>query len=191
MEKVNFKGERFLTIDHQLLRTLEGIEARIRSQFEIPGKHYKVEELLKHSGSKFFKLWDEQEFPPYQKETEMEYRGIYVFANEKDNGWVYQYVGISRGIRQRFQWHVTGTIINHATWAWLMVEGKDELKQEKILDPQAYKQKVKALLKAKQAEIIHPCKFTFVPINSDMLMHLAEVYCANHLSTHWNTFRTH
>ncbi len=189
MKAVNFKNEDFLTFDDQLLKDLKKIEDKIRLQFQTPGKHYPVAELLAHSGAKFFKMWDEQNFPTYPKEPEKktgkEYKGIYVFASEIDGQLHYEYVGISRGIRQRFQWHAMGTINNHATWAWLM------LKQEKKVDSKTDKKLVKELLGKKQQEMIHHCRFTFVPIESDMMLHLAEIYCANHLQTHWNSFRTH
>lgn len=201
MNAVNFKDEKFLTFDDQLLKDLKDIEDRIRLQFQTPGKHYPVAELLQHSGNKFFNLWNEKEFPTYMKKTEKkeakEYRGIYVFASERDGRLHYDYVGISRGVKQRFQWHATGTIINHATWAWLMVAEKEQLKADRKANKdnkeglKAHKQKVKELLKARQADVIHRCKFTFVHVESDMMLHLAEIYCASHLQTHWNSFRTH
>ncbi len=201
MNAANFKDEKFLTFDEKLLKDLKEIEDKIRLQFQTQGKHYPVAELLAHAGNKFFNLWNDKEFPTYEKETPKkrtrEYRGLYVFATERNGVLEYDYVGISRGIRQRFQWHATGSIINHATWAWLMLAEKERLKAEKKANKgnkeglKAHNQKVKDLLKAKQAEVIHTCKFTFVHIESDMMLHLAEIYCANHLKTHWNSFRTH
>jgi hypothetical protein len=55
----------------------------------------------------------------------------------------------------------------------------------------ADKPKIKQALNAKHIEAIHPCVFTFVTIPDNMPMHLAEVYCANQLQCHWNSFRTH
>lgn len=189
LKKVNYKEEEFLTFDGQLMVKLKAIEDKIRGQFQTPGKHYTVAELLDHSGSKFFKLWDEKEFPAYQKVTKKkevkEYRGLYVFATYRDGRLDFDYVGISRGIRQRFQWHVAGTIRNHATWAWLM------LKHENKVGPNPDAETIKESLSAKQKEFIHHCLFTFVPIESDMMLHLAEIYCANQLRARWNSFRTH
>lgn len=194
MKTENYKQEKYLTIDQNLLNELEDVVLKIREQMKTPGMHYPVAELMKYSRKEFFKMWDEQVFKsytkqPYQKDLGKkevdEYRGIYVFATEKDGDLHYEYVGISRGIRQRFKWHVSGTIKNHATWAWMM------LKHEKKADSMTSNEEIKKCLKAKQEEIIHDCLFTFVPIASDMMLHLAEIYCANHLRTHWNSFRTH
>jgi len=38
---------------------------------------------------------------------------------------------------------------------------------------------------------IHPLKYTFCPIDDNMFLHIAEVYCVNKLKAHWNSFETH
>lgn len=42
-----------------------------------------------------------------------------------------------------------------------------------------------------QKNYIYPCRFTFVLIPDNMLMHIAEVYCVNKLKAEWNSFETH
>lgn len=189
----NYANEIFLPVDDQLWQALEGITARLRSQLETPDKHYPVQELLGLSTDDFLNKWDKGEFPSYKKVTPAktvdEYQGIYLFSLKVHDGWAHQYTGISRGIWQRFKWHASRTIINHATWAWLMIRNPLNETEKQAL--KADKPNIKQALKAKQAEAIYPCVFTFVPICDNMLMHLAEVYCANQLHCHWNSFRTH
>jgi hypothetical protein len=187
MKTENYRQEKYLTIDQNLLNELQVVELKIREQMKTPGMHYPVAELLLHPGKAFFKMWDAQVFKTYTKGEDKkkvdEYRGIYVFATKKDGDLHYDYVGISRGIRQRFQWHVSGTIKNHATWAWMM------LKEDGKVNSKTSKEEIKKCLKTQQEDVINHCLFTFVPIETDMMLHLAEIYCANHLRTHWNSFR--
>jgi len=42
-----------------------------------------------------------------------------------------------------------------------------------------------------QKEHIHPLRFTFLPIEDNMLLHMAEAYCVNKLKVKWNSFETH
>ena len=58
-------------------------------------------------------------------------------------------------------------------------------------NPQLSKEERQALIPELQNTLIKNCRFTFVTEDSNMLMHLAEVYCANKLKSYWNSFETH
>jgi len=115
-------------------------------------------------------------------DSKNEFKGLYAFANVKNGVVDFQYIGISQTIRRRFNAHVRRTTRPEASWAYLMIK-KDF--------PNLNKEERELKIPEYQKKIIYPQNFTFVLIDDNMLMHIAEVFCVNNLKSYWNSFETH
>lgn len=62
---------------------------------------------------------------------------------------------------------------------------------KKIYKLEKHKEKAAKIIPIVQKKYIFLCRFTFVLIPDNMLMHIAEVYCVNKLKAKWNSFETH
>jgi GIY-YIG catalytic domain len=159
---------------------LDGICETLITNFRTRDKSYFVKDILQ--AKSFNSLWD---VPPNNfdnKHSKNEYKGIYAFASVEKNEVDFLYIGISQTIKRRFGKHTTRNRKNEASWAYLMI--KHDFSDLSIPDRQLK-------IPEYQQKIIYPVKFTFCLVNDNMLMHIAEVYCANKLKAEWNTFETH
>ena len=120
--------------------------------------------------------------PNGNKFSKNEYKGIYAFAEYSNGKTRVLYVGISQTMRRRFFKHTKEKGKEGATWAYAML---------KWHHPQLSKEDRILMIPEIQNSLIKNCRFTFIPIESNMMIHLAEVYCANKLRAHWNSFETH
>ena len=176
----NYKGEKFFETS-KLISYLDEISAQLVANFKSDINSHFVNHIL--DTNSFNSLWNDCPNNLENKHSKNEYKGIYAFANVDRNGQVdILYIGISQTIRRRFYKHTTRDRKNEASWAYLMI--KHQHPELSILDRQLK-------IREYQEKIMYPIKFTFILINDNMLMHIAEVYCANKLKAEWNTFETH
>lgn len=175
----NYKGESYFehsTLFDYLNNLCEILEANMLSH----ENSYLVKDLL--AAPDFNKRWQVTPNNPNNPRSKNEYKGIYAFASVMDAKVNFMYVGISQTIRRRFYKHTLRNRKNEASWAYLMA--KHHHPDLSISDRQLK-------IPDYQRQNIHPIRFSFCLIDDNMLMHIAEVYCANRLRSHWNTFETH
>ncbi|MBH8571184.1 hypothetical protein [Hymenobacter negativus] len=143
-------------------------------------KSYTVEEIIK--AKSFNKLWEHAPNTPDKKNSKNEFKGLYAFALVDKSGIDFMYVGISQRTRDRFSDHTKRKKRNYASWAYSMIKSSF---------PDLSKKEWEEKIPTYQKEHIYPLRFTFCPIDDNMLLHLAEVYSANKLKAKWNSFETH
>lgn len=182
MRNENYNKEPYLDFSKDLFDRLDGICAALVLHFKTPGKSYPVSELISKA-STFNTLWEYRPNSPGKKNALTEFKGLYAFARVEGEEVDFSYIGISRRIKARFSQHVNPNgRKNTATWAYLMAShdfsGPDKAARETKI-PEF------------QKSHIHPLRYTFYPIEDNMLLHLAEIYCVNKLRSNWNSFRTH
>ena len=182
MEKEkNYKDEKYFNTTINLLAELDKIAETLVQNFKTEGKSYPVQEILE--AKSFEKLWQVQPNNHTNRNAKKEYRGVYAFATVDKDNINFEYIGISQTTKRRFKSHTKRTTSGESSWAYLMIKHENpnlttrELRTEKI--------------KEYQQKRIHPLRFTFCPVDDNMLLHIAEVYCVNKLKSHWNSFETH
>lgn len=174
LEVRNFKKEPFIQIDHTLFLKLEEISKQLSNAILDENKRILISKYYETKRNSFHLHW--KDLVPNNitnKHAKNEFKGLYAFALIIDNVVNWQYIGISQTIKRRFRGHTILKNKNSATWAYIMSERKEEI----IGDIQKSK--------------VFPCYFTFIQIDDNMLLHMAEVYCVNRLRAYWNTFETH
>lgn len=180
MTKKNYKGEKFFDTSSKLLADLDTICQTLTNNLKTKGQSYIAADIL--NAKSFNSLWQVEPNKHDNKYSTNEFKGVYAFASVDKNKIEFQYIGISQTTRRRFSAHTKRTTRQEASWAYLMV------KQDfPSLTPQQREKKIPEY----QKKFIHPLKFTFCPVDDNMLLHIAEVYCVNKLKAYWNTFETH
>ncbi|MBX2960261.1 MAG: GIY-YIG nuclease family protein [Flavobacteriales bacterium] len=175
----NYNNEPFISTDLNLLKELDSISEKLHKNMITEGKSFIVKDIL--DKKKFNSFWD---FEPHDenKYTKKEYKGIYAFASVTNGIVNFKYIGISQTIKRRFNAHTKRTTRQEASWAYLMI--KKDLVEKTLKERESY-------IPIYQKEKIYPLRFTFFPIEDNMLLHIAEVYCVNKLHSYWNSFETH
>lgn len=181
---MNYKEEPFLEINNDLQLRLDEIAERIKTQLITPGEYLVFNDHSKFGRKEFKNFWKHVSINNENgnKYSKNEYKGIYAFGEVVNGDLRVLYIGISKTIRRRFFGHSTMKEKNAATWAYTILKHQN---------PQLSKEERQALIPELQNSLIKNCRFTFVKEDSNMLMHLAEVYCANKLKSYWNSFETH
>jgi hypothetical protein len=180
MEIVNYKGEKYFETYAKLLSDLDKICETLINNLKTKGKSYTVQEII--NAKSFNELWQETPNKHDNKYSKKEFKGVYAFATVEGNKIDFKYIGISQTTRRRFSAHTRRTTRQEATWAYIMIK-----KDFPNLD---LKQREKKITEY-QKKIIYPFRFTFCPVDDNMLLHIAEVYCVNKLKAYWNSFETH
>jgi hypothetical protein len=180
MRENNYKGEMYLDTSHTLLIKLDAICETLIHNLKTNGKSYIVEEIIKNKS--FNKLWEHAPNTPDKKNSKKEFKALYAFATCDNDKIDFMYMGISQRTRGRFSDHTKRNKSKDASWAYLMIKHNYPLltrvqRENKISEY--------------QKKSIHHLRFTFYPIDDNMLLHLAEVYCVNKLKAFWNSFETH
>ncbi len=171
--KTNYKGEVFLATGPKLLTQLEAIASELESNMKHPKSRFKVSEILSIRTNSFQKFWpDIAPLNPDHKHSKKEYKGLYAFARIEKGKVLWQYIGISQTIKRRFKGHTIRRTKNSASWAYLIRKSEEQIPTV-------------------QKRYIHPCYFTFVQVEDNMLLHMAEVYCVNKFRSEYNSFETH
>mgnify|MGYP001451814998 CR=1 FL=1 len=184
MFKINYKQEEFLSLNGKMINDLNKLASELKRNLRDPKKSFIVSELI--AIRNFNKAWSNIKPNNISNSySKNEFKGIYAFAINKGSFNVC-YIGISRTIRRRFYDHANGLSENRSSWVFLMA--KQKMKDKYVL---LTKREKKELFKKIQKDKVHSCKFTFVTINDNMFMHLAEVYCVNILHSFYNSFETH
>ena len=180
MTKENYKGEKYFDTSSKLLTELDTICDTLVKNLKTKGKSYTAEEIV--NADSFNKLWQETPNKHDNKYSKNEFKGVYAFATVDKGKIDFKYIGISQTTRRRFGAHTKRTTRPEASWAYLMIKHdypKLTLEQREKKIPEY------------QKKIIYPLRFTFCPVDDNMLLHIAEVYCVNKLKAHWNSFETH
>jgi hypothetical protein len=176
----NYKGEKYFTCSPKLLKDLNAISKNLVENLRAKGKSYQVKEII--NSKSFNELWNVIPKKSDNKHSRNEYKGIYAFAVVGKSKIDFKYVGISQTIRRRFTGHTKRKTRQAATWAYMMIK--------KDFPELSIKQRERKI-SAYQKTIIYPLQFTFYPIDDNMMLHIAEVYCVNKLKAFWNSFETH
>lgn len=179
MITTNYKGEKFHLDGMKLFKELDSICQSLKDNFKKSGKFHSVKSIM---DSSFNELWDLKPNNEDNKWSKNEFKGIYAFVQIKNGKVEFKYIGISQRIRNRFWEHTKRKRKSDASWAYLM---------SKEFNPGFSKLVAENKIPFYQKKHIHPLYFTFVPIDDNMLLHIAEVYCVNKLRSYWNTFETH
>jgi hypothetical protein len=182
---MNFKSEKFLRLNNtQLFNQLEDIALKLKSQLSTPGNFIVYDKQPKLAIKKFNEYFPHvtPNNPEGNKYSQNEYRWIYAFGHKKNGSIEILYVGISQTMKRRFFQHTRWKQHSTATWAYLVASHRN---------PSESKNARKEIIPEIQTEIMRCARYTFVQLDCNMLMQLAEVYTANKLKAFWNTFKTH
>jgi len=113
-----------------------------------------------------------------------EFKGLYVFGEEKNNGVEPVYIGISRRtVYRRLRQHGWGTKHNECSLAYLMARFDDKELMRATVDNDLH-------LVPKKA-IIQSYKVALFSVENDYDLYFLEVALAGKFKTFWNSFRTH
>lgn len=118
-----------------------------------------------------------------------EIKGLYVFADVKNDGIQVMNVGISQTIIRRFYQHTCGKMHNQSTLAFYMAMHKHEQNGLKHIGKREEFPYSDYWLECVSA--IRNFRFAIVPIENNFQLYMAEVFAACHYRSHWNTFETH
>lgn len=175
----NYKEEKYFDTSVKLLNELDVICQILIDNLKNNERSYIAEDIV---NAKFNDLWPYKPNKYDNKYSKKEFKGVYAFAVVDKNKINFKYIGISQTIRRRFSAHTKRTTRQEASWAYLMIKHdfpKLTLQQREKKIPEY------------QKKFIYPLKFTFCPVDDNMLLHIAEVYCVNKLKAYWNSFETH
>jgi len=171
--RLNYKGESFLATGPKLINQLEEIALELQGNMKNLRCRFKASEILSIRTNSFKKFWpDIVPLNPDHKHSKNEYKGLYAFAQIENGRISWQYIGISQTIKRRFKGHTIRKTKNAASWAYLIRKSEKQIP-------------------GVQKKYIHPCYFTFVQVEDNMLLHMAEVYCVNKFRSKYNSFQTH
>lgn len=115
-----------------------------------------------------------------------EFKGLYIFGEEKDGRVVPVYVGISRAVFRRLRQHAWGKNHNECSLAYLKT--RDNWKKEGNLINRATITN-KDMDTAKT--VIQNYKVVLWSVPEDYDLYFLEVVLAGKFKTKWNSFRTH
>jgi len=180
MRKGNYKGEKYFDTSFKLLTKLDAICDTLIENIKIKGKNYTIEMII--NAKSFNDLWQVTPNKHDNKYSKKEFKGVYAFATVDKTKTDFKYIGISQTIKRRFFHHTKRITRQEASWAYLMVK-RDF--------PNLTLQQREKKIPEYQKKFIHPLKFTFCPVDDNMILHIAEVYCVNKLKAYWNSFETH
>lgn len=181
---MNYKGETYLKFDISFQERLNEIADQLADQLITPGKHIVYNEHPKLGVKEFNNFWNEIPVnnPDGNKYSKNDWKGVYAFGEYTNNNLNVLYIGISQTIRRRYFKHTKEKNREAATWAYTILRHQNrDLPKEEVI----------RMIPNIQNSLIKNCRFTFIKEDDNMLMHLAEVYCANKLKAYWNSFETH
>lgn len=115
-----------------------------------------------------------------------EFKGLYIFGEEKDGRVIPVYVGISRTVFRRLRQHAWGKNHNECTLAYLKT--RDKWKKEGKLTERATITN-EDMTPAKT--VIQNYKVVLWSVPEDYDLYFLEVVLAGKFKTKWNSFRTH
>jgi hypothetical protein len=183
MRSTNYNEEAYFTCDGNLIKQLDGYCDELESRMN--NSRFLVSDMLNHKKSIFQNCWSDLVFnaPIGKQEKKNEIMGLYAFATKKGDKLDWKYIGISRTMMMRFSHHTKSNHKSSATWAYQLAK--------KYVEKEELSKAIQIHIKKYQEEIIHPCYFTFIQIDDNMLLHIAEVYAVNKFQAEWNSFKTH
>lgn len=123
---------------------------------------------------------------PNNAENPNEFKGLYIFGEEKEGIVIPVYIGISRTVFRRLRQHAWGKKHNECTLAYLKTREKWLSEGKKIGRATISNED---MLPAKS--IIQNYKVVLWPVPHDYDLYFLEVVLAGKFKTKWNSFRTH
>ncbi|SDI01622.1 hypothetical protein SAMN04488062_12026 [Flavobacterium omnivorum] len=122
----------------------------------------------------------------YTANESNEFKGLYIFGEEKDGRVIPVYVGISRTVFRRLRQHAWGKNHNECTLAYLKTRDKWK-KEGKITDRASITNEDMTPAK----KVIQNYKVVLHSVPKDYDLYFLEVVLAGKFKTKWNSFRTH
>ncbi|MBS1552233.1 MAG: hypothetical protein JST15_09230 [Bacteroidetes bacterium] len=186
MHKKNYKEEEFLKTNIHLLNKLNKLSLELKHNLTNDGKFQFVKDILnvKNFNSLFPKIKPNN---LSNKNSKNEYKGIYAFGIVENKELFIKYIGVSKTIRRRFYSHTSSNSNSSSSWINLMLKKK----YPDLKSLEKNKQWLKEAIKEIRLREIYSCRFAFLNINDNMLLHIAEVFCVNKLHSLYNSFETH
>lgn len=144
----------------------------------------------------FLPAWQPNEKEQPAVGENKEFRGLYVFAEQRVDSWIPIYVGISRTVYRRLKQHGWYQNPSSCTLAYLrcndqLTSGeKAELrKSSNKRDPYLHA-KANAIVERERAWLRN-CRVALHPVPNHYDLYFHEVAVAGRLKTEWNSFKTH
>ena len=123
---------------------------------------------------------------PDDVEKPNEFKGLYIFGEEKDGRVIPVYIGISRTVFRRLRQHAWGKNHNECTLAYLKTRDKWK-KEGKLTDRATITNEDMTPAKT----VIQNYKVVLHSGTEDYNLYFLEVVLAGKFKTKWNSFRTH
>lgn len=123
---------------------------------------------------------------PNDVEKPNEFKGLYIFGEEKDGRVIPVYVGISRTVFRRLRQHAWGKNHNECTLAYLKTKAKWKLE-----DKEATRATITNDDMDTARTVIINYKVVLWSVPEDYDLYFLEVVLAGKFKTKWNSFRTH
>lgn len=123
---------------------------------------------------------------PDNIEKPTEFKGLYIFGEEKDGYVIPVYIGISRTVFRRLRQHGWGKNHNQCSLAYLKTRAKWE-KEGK----ESNRSTITSDDMGTAKEVIKNYKVVLWPVSEDYNLYFLEVTLAGKFKTKWNSFRTH
>jgi hypothetical protein len=123
---------------------------------------------------------------PDDIEKPNEFKGLYIFGEEKDGRIVPVYIGISRTVFRRLRQHAWGKNHNECTLAYLKTKAKRKLENKettRITITSDDMDTAKTIIQNYRVVLLH--------VPNDYDLYFLEVVLAGKFKTKWNSFRTH
>ncbi|UFH45317.1 hypothetical protein LNP27_09235 [Flavobacterium galactosidilyticum] len=182
---MNYKNEPYPQNLSDLLNLVDDVAKAILLQFN--SSHCKkVGELYRTVNGKITR--DKKEFDKlgYSPNEVKEFKGLYIFGEEKDGCIIPVYVGISRTVFRRLRQHAWGKNHNECSLAYLKTKAKWKLEG---------KEATRATITNEDMDtaktVIQNYKVVLYSIPEDYDLYFLEVILAGKFKTKWNSFRTH
>jgi hypothetical protein len=182
---MNYKKEPYPVVLSDLLNRADEVANTIMEQLNSTNCK-KVGDLYDLVSDKVTRNKKQFEELGYIANESNEFKGLYIFGEEKDGRVIPVYVGISRTVFRRLRQHAWGKNHNECTLAYLKT--KDKWKKEgKITDRASITNEDMTPAK----KVIQNYKVVLHSVPEDYDLYFLEVVLAGKFKTKWNSFRTH
>ncbi|MFV5702589.1 hypothetical protein ACM55F_12030 [Flavobacterium sp. XS2P12] len=122
----------------------------------------------------------------YTANESNEFKGLYIFGEEKDGRIVPVYIGISRTVFRRLRQHAWGKNHNQCTLAYLKTKAKRKLEGKETTRTTVTNEDM-----TPAKTVIQNYKVVLYSVPEDYDLYFLEVVLAGKFKTKWNSFRTH
>jgi hypothetical protein len=182
---MNYNKERYPENIADLLIYADEVAKTILIQLESPNC-VKVGYLYHAINGKITRNKKQFEELGYTPNESNEFKGLYIFGEEKEGHVIPVYVGISRTVYRRLRQHAWGKNHNECTLAYLKTKYNWK-KEEKLANRATITNDDMDPAK----KVIQNYKVVLWPVPNDYDLYFLEVILAGKFKTKWNSFRTH